>query len=172
MDIEDSKPESGPEVAGKLIRRAPIANAVSGNARIDNRNAKIYSAPRRFDLATIFVVMIVYSCMFGALEAIQVPPVGIVSIAIFFSAIGLAQATLHRGQRPRLSSITAGAISCPVLFFITMTNQKNSFLDLVSNYLVVGLIAGTIFGYLCGTLIGGVFLVADKLRLGRGVIEI
>jgi hypothetical protein len=128
--------------------------------------AKIYSVPRRFDLATIFVVTLAYSLLFGVMKAIGLPQSATAIIAAFIMLVGAAQALLFGGKQPRTASIVAGA----VLYLLAITAAwvaTGPRLYSVSQLLVpasLTIAGGGILGYLSGVMIGGVFLVADKLR--------
>lgn len=134
------------------------------------RVRKVYSAPRRFDLATLFVVTILYSLLFGILTACEFEPRLIVSVAVFLSAIGISQAALFQGQMPRLASVIVGGIAWSTLVGIVGWSSVD-FVDEYVLMIVINLFPGLFVGYLCGTLVGGVFLIADHLRQGRGKLD-
>jgi hypothetical protein len=127
---------------------------------------KIYSAPRRFDLATIFVVTFAYSLLFGLMKAMQMPSEASLVIAIFISCVAAGQAFLFGGQRPRTASIVVGALIYIVsMAFVWFTSGPRMYpTGLLLIMLCYTIIGGAILGYLAGVLVGGVFLVADKLR--------
>ncbi len=134
------------------------------------KKSKIYSAPRRFDLATLFVVTILYSLLFGVLTAIEVHPGWIIGIASFLSAIGVAQAVLFRGKKPRLASMIAGSVVLPIMIgVLIMINEPDYDPWVASSELICTAGFGLALGYLCGTLVGGVFMFAEMLRKGGGV---
>lgn len=147
---------------------------------------KLYSVPRRFDLTTIFVVTAAYSLLFAVTRAVighaQSPSteslIFVSLVTLFITVVGVAQAVLFGGKKPRLASALAGA-ACLILFSATLTvwdwwsqgllahegfyyalGQLDFFVALAIN----GSIYGAILGYLAGVLVGGVFLVADRLR--------
>jgi hypothetical protein len=74
--------------------------------------AKIYSAPRRFDLATIFVVATAYCLFFAALSPLPLPGVASLVVAGFITLVGVGQAVLYRGLQPRKASIVVGIAIC------------------------------------------------------------
>jgi hypothetical protein len=130
------------------------------------RSAKIYSVPRRFDLATIFVVTLAYSLLFGAMNAISFPPIASAMVAGFILIVGAAQAVLFGGKKPRMASIIAGAVIYSVVMvgaWIASGPRLYSAWQLLApaSFVVAG---GGMLGYLSGVVIGGVFLVADKFR--------
>jgi hypothetical protein len=127
---------------------------------------KIYSAPRRFDLSTIFVVTLAYSLLFGVMSAASFPPGVSVAMAGFITFVGLGQAFLFGGNQPRTASLVVGALiltlSMLAVWLITGPRMYPTAAILaVLCYLVVG---GAILGYLAGVLVGSVFLISDKLR--------
>jgi hypothetical protein len=127
---------------------------------------KVYSAPRRFDLATILIVTFAYSLLFGAMRALSFPPMVSVVFAGFISLVGVGQAFLFGGNKPRTASLVVGA------FFYTLAVAATWLINgprlyatpallMVATYTIIG---GAILGYLAGLMVAGVFLVADKLR--------
>jgi hypothetical protein len=126
----------------------------------------LYSAPRRFDLATIFVVTAAYSLLLGGLSWLGAPPIVKVAIAGLVAIIAASQAMFLKTANPRGVSILTGAVAYTIFsWFIWMAIPRgflwNSFFFVV---VINGIIGGAIMGYLMGTLVGGVFLVADVLR--------
>jgi len=133
---------------------------------------KVYSAPRRFDLATIFVVIIFYSCLLGLLVGFGVPDEITLSILGFLTIVAVAQPVMFGGRNPRLASVVVGGLAWPVVFTLTtfMTNSRVP----ASAILYGGLCSipmGLLFGYLAGATVGGVFLIAEFVRRGRGLAE-
>jgi hypothetical protein len=130
------------------------------------RAPKIYSAPRRFDLATIFVVTVAFSLLFGAMSVLQFPPGASIAVGGFVMLVGVSQALLFGGTQPRTASLIVGAaiFSLAILSYWLITGARAFPTDL---FLISGAFAitgGAILGYLSGTLIGGVFLLADYVR--------
>jgi hypothetical protein len=78
----------------------------------------------------------------------------------YFSGVGLAQAVLYNGRAPRLASVIAGGL----LMELTLLPRSMSHESSLVFSAIIRLILGLPAGYLAGTLVGGVFLVADKLR--------
>ena len=137
------------------------------------RSRRVYSAPRRFDLATLFVVMIVYACLLGLFVGVGVPDEVMFSILGFLTAVAISQPALFGGNMPRLSSVIVGGVALPLIFTmfsIFKLHHRMSSMDiLLGGASCVPL--GASFGYLAGAMVGGVFLVADLVRQGRGFIE-
>jgi hypothetical protein len=127
--------------------------------------AKIYSVPRRFDLATIFVVTLAYSLLFGAMKALNFPPIASAIVAGFISIVGAAQAFLFGGKQPRTASIISGALIYSLAIAASWIASRPFYatpaLLIPASFVIAG---GAMLGYLAGVIIGGVFLVADKLR--------
>lgn len=151
-----------------------VQGLMAGEAYI--KSAKIYSVPRRFDLATIFVVTLAYSLLFGAMSAVSFPPVASAMVAGFILIVGVAQALLFGGKKPRTASIIAGAAIYSIAMLGVWIAQGprlySSWQMLVPATFMVA--SGGMLGYIAGVVIGGVFLVADKLRnrFSRGQIEL
>jgi len=138
--------------------------------------AKIYSVPRRFDLATIFAVTLAYSLLFGAMKAISFPPIASAIVAGFVLIVGAAQALLYGGKEPRKASIIAVAsiytLAISAAWIVNGPRMYPTVGLLISASFVIA--GGAFLGYLAGVIIGGVFLVADKLRnrLSRKHVEL
>lgn len=126
----------------------------------------LYSAPRRFDLATIFVVTAAYSLLLGGLTAFGAPPLVKVAIGGLVSVIAAAQALFLRVANPRGVSIVTGAVAYTLFSWVVWLAVPYTFIFNSFFFVIVinGIIGGSIMGYLLGTLVGGVFLVADLLR--------
>ncbi len=126
---------------------------------------KIYSAPRSFDLATIFVVTFAYSLLFAVMSFASFPPLMSLAVGAFITVVGVCQAVLFGGKYPRAASYLSGAVLYVAATIIMSVLAPRGFRI---EYLVLGIpmsiIFGAIFGYLAGVLVGGVFLVADHIR--------
>jgi hypothetical protein len=136
---------------------------------IENRErapTKLYSVPRRFDMATIFVVTFAFSLLFAAMSGLRFPPAASLVIGGFIALVGVGQALLFGGKRPRTASLVVGA-SIYFLGMLTFWLSEGQRMYPTPAILVMGsysVIGGAILGYLSGVLIGGVFLVADVVR--------
>ena len=94
------------------------------------------------------------------------------SIALFFTVIGVVQAVLFKGRNPRRASIVTGAglgfllsvIGVGYMVWWSHSIYPTRLIGIV--IFVVGLYTfiGAIFGYLAGGLIAGVFLLLNKLQ--------
>ena len=126
-----------------------------------SNTSELYSAPRRFDLATIFVVMAAYSLLFGALAGLDALPIVKIFVGGLLAIVAVAQAFFLNVYSPRGVSI-ATAIPVYTSFVIWMWSAyPRSF----PGWLVVlMLLVGPPLGYIAGVLVGGVFLVADLVR--------
>ena len=120
----------------------------------------IFSAPRKFDLATMLAVTTAYALMFAGMRAADAPHEVMFWTGIFFSAVAAAQALLFQGASPRLSSVLVGTF-----FFVAATIVRWEFAIIsLLPAILMGATMGAPFGYLAGTLVGGVFLIAHHLR--------
>lgn len=127
--------------------------------------AKIYSAPRRFDLATIFVVTFAYSMLFAVMSGFTFPPTVSVIVGLFITLVGAGQALLFGGRKPRAASIITGAIACIPLTLTTIMLTRRGFRgDEMLVAIPLSGIFGAGLGYIAGVLVGGVFLFADSIR--------
>ncbi len=121
---------------------------------------KVYSTPRRFDLATMFVVTTAYALLFAAMAALQFTPTASILTAAFITLVGIGQSVLFGGLRPRTASIAVGTASFCVLMGGSLLFAGRMYFFAV----VSGIIYGPVLGYIAGVMVGGVFLIADKLR--------
>lgn len=133
---------------------------------------KIYSVPRRYDLATLFVVSLAYAGLFGLMRALGWPPLAFALVAGFITVVGLGQALLFGGNAPREASVVCGVafffVPLAVVVALAVGFQGNPLSVVLLSALLFGAILaalpGVVLGYLTGVLIGGLFLVADLVR--------
>lgn len=153
----DEPPPKDPVPPVPLPPTQPIPPAT----RFAAKPPAIYSVPRRFDLATLFVVSFAFALMFGACRFIGIRPVGVLVLSGSIALIGLSQAVLFQGNRPRLASLVAGGAICLVadslarLVFLQVPYLAELFFATAS---------GAILGYLAGCLVGTVFMLAEFCR--------
>src|SRR5438128_1559737 len=115
----------------------------------DKREAhrhKLYSVPRRFDLPTIFIVTAAYSIVLGVLSAIHALPGFIAAAAVFIALVGIGQALLFRGRKPRIASVLAGVLALDglILFYSVVGQVPVGFV--IAVVIVYGIV-GAILGY-------------------------
>src|SRR3954466_847966 len=95
-----------------------------------SNTSQLYSAPRRFDLATIFVVTAAYSILFGAISALSYkdmgPPVQ-VAVGILVTFVGIAQAYFKDTANPRGVSIVAGAVALSTILIVLHVSTPRIF---------------------------------------------
>ena len=112
-----------------------------------NSTARLYSVPRRFDLATIMVVTFSFAVLFAGLRMLQLRPTHIL--------------------KPRLSSVLVGMLGMVGFYaFYAITSDPSLFefhRFVLAIWLMIA-IAGGVAGYLAGVAVGSVFLVSDLLR--------
>jgi putative addiction module component (TIGR02574 family) len=125
--------------------------------------SRIYSAPRRFDLATIFAVMSAYSLLFALMSSYHFPPLASSLVGGYVTIVGIGQALLFGGRKPRQASIVTGAATL-FLGALPFYEPRLYASPLILLGMAMCLTVGAVLGYLAGTLVGGVFLVADGLR--------
>lgn len=148
---------------------------------------KLYSAPRRFDLATMLAVTSAYALLFAGMKTLDFSSSAFIRVASLITLVAIAQslfATWEKPQRglflfnndPRQVSVLVG-IAFYVFFmpwmygaaFFWQEIQRGISLGPLVMCLFAILLPGTLMGYFSGVLVAGTFLVADKLRgvLGR-----
>lgn len=126
---------------------------------------KIYSAPRRFDIATTFVVSTAFAILFTILGYCEFSSEAKLAWCTYFFGVGFAQAALYGGRAPRTASVVAGSLLLPCVAFGFVVSLGSIALCMEFSAFIFGIPGG----YLAGAIIGGVFLVADKLRNWLGM---
>ena len=130
---------------------------------------EIYSVPRRYDLATLFVMSLAFALLFGGMRLLNWPPQAALLTGLYISLVGLGQAILFKGSAPRLASVIVSTVYWPILVVFFMVRYGR--IAYVLNGAVIAAIWGAVVGYFAGTLIGGVFLVAEAVRSRLGSFE-
>lgn len=169
------------KLASKSIRRLSLdkfAENLSGTLFLPDTTSGIYSAPRRFDLATVFVVTAAYSLLLGGLTAAGAPWTVKLLIGSVVTMVGLAQAVLKNIANPRGVSIVVGAATYGIILSTYLMTLPRTSMDvfylesIIAHILKLGPVGalvsmfaiGAVGGYLAGALVGGVFLLADRMR--------
>jgi hypothetical protein len=131
---------------------------------------KVYSAPRRFDLSTIMVVTAAYALMFSVINALFSSIGGAAGISImvglFVTLVGVGQAFMYGGRKPRTASILVGVtLTCLIMFGSMLFFDSGRGVGFMLPWMLIyGVLTGAIYGYLAGVMVGGVFLASDLLR--------
>ncbi len=159
--MRDVNPPLGPPPAVNSANPPLPSDAYHGQAR---RTDGTYGAPRRYSLKTIVAVTTVFAGFFGLLVSAGASPPFIIFLASFFVIVGMAQAWLYGGRRPRASSTLAGAgfglafgilIGCLILFPPQDLFTFFAFTVLALSYTMLGMI----LGYLVGCLTASLFML-------------
>lgn len=130
--------------------------------------------PRRFGLGSLFVLSTFSSGVFFLAQALDTSRAGIAMIAVFLVIIGAAQWIIGEGPRARWASAITGGILLGIVavavavvsirqtLYIDGPNSVPVTIDLFNILLSLpfALLMGGTLGYLAGTLVAGVFLVA------------
>lgn len=119
----------------------------------------LYSVPRRFDLATLLTVTLAYALLFAALRVLRFEPLVFGLVAGFFTAVAIGQALLFKGDSPRKASVLVGAVYWTGLQ--TLVGMAGVWSPCLAASFILW---GGASGYVAGTLVAGVFLVADAVR--------
>ena len=134
-----------------------IANPVSHEAGV----------PNRFGVGTLLVISTMYAMLFAAWRLLGGSPQFLVWVTLFFSAVGLGQMLLYKGQQPRKASAVAGACAYSCMFQVYAA-YKQLTEHAIPGLSICGLMhsvpAGALLGYLAGSLIASHFLLIDKLK--------
>ena len=129
----------------------PIVERLMADCARSSGN-QVFAAPRRFDLSTIFVVTIAFALLLAGMRLLPFPPLASIIIGGYFALIGLAQAFLFHGNRPRTASMLVGALyySLVTYIFWQMTGPRAYpvFNVLISAAFVI--IFGAVLGFVAG----------------------
>ncbi len=129
------------------------------------QEAKLYSVPRRFDLATIIVVTIAYALLFATLRLMRCQPIAFVVVAGFITCVGIGQALFFGGKRPRISSVLVGVVCLVGTCMVFALFRGWPRFDVRTAALALrSAIAGAFSGYTAGVIVGSVFLISDVMR--------
>ena len=134
--------------------------------RAPNSVVRLHSVPRRFDLATILVVTIAYALLFAGLRSLRFPPFAFVVVVGFISCVGIGQALLLGGKKPRISSVLVGIV-CFVgtsVFYAMSSGWAQFDVRFVALGVLWPAISGAISGYVAGVAVGSVFLISSVVR--------
>ena len=141
------------------------ARSLEPATRATSPVAKIYSAPRRFDLATIFIATAAYAILFTGMTLLDFGPGPKLYAAVLITCVGAGQALLLDVLDPRRASVLVGATVHSIFSLILYSMEPRAFFHSVFIAVTfVGVLGGVLMGYLAGVLAAGVFLVADMLR--------
>ncbi|TWU04478.1 hypothetical protein [Stieleria varia] len=130
----------------------------------------LFSFPRRFDLASLLAISTGYSLLFAAVHLLDGGVYVGFAIGGFLATVAIAQAVLMGGKKPREASVIAGGVYSLTVIVVGAAFAGEFGMELMCA-IVGGLFWGPPAGYLAGTLVGGVFLVADALRRMFRVIQ-
>ncbi len=167
LQMEDAaRGENHPLPGSKAALKKPRGPTLIDKLFDPSHTSDLYTAPRRFDLATIFVVTAAYSLVLGGLTAMGWPPIVKIGISLLAAAIAVAQALFKTRANPRGVSIVTGVAVCTLFTWIGFAAGAYRMLriSLPAATIIMGVVGGSISGYLIGTCVGGVFLVADLVR--------
>lgn len=128
------------------------------------RKSSVYSAPRRFDLATVFVGTTAFALFYATLNALGAPPMVVAILTALVTLVALGQAALFGGNHPRLASLLVGlTIFATTGAILLLADQAFRPEDLVPAVLFTAF-GGLFWGYIAGVLVGSIFMVAHVIR--------
>lgn len=161
-------PDCAPEEPWDALRRVMVP-------AYPQEPVKLYAASRRFDLATVFVAMAVFSVLMAIMSLVGFGAGTKIYLGVFIVVVGVGQAFLEPHMDARRASMLVGAgfhTLCSTIFWFTLP-ESVPFATIILVVLINGLVLGAAMGYMAGALVGGVYLIADALRgrFGRATSE-
>ncbi len=168
-DFPEKKTTPDEEEPSEIVIATPVdvpdELSIDVQTEIPLATPDIYSAPRCFDVSTIFTITAAYAILFGVLRGIGAEPLWVSLIAGFITIVAVAQALVFRGNSPREASFLVGGGACAIgAVVFSGFFGIGPFIGGLICLATPGFVLGMIFGYLAGVLVGGVFLVADQVR--------
>ena len=145
----------------RLLAMATFSSSARAELFAKVEREELYKVPRKFDISTLFAVTTAFALLFGLFGQLGHGPAVLLAIFVYITGVGLAQAVLFGGLAPRAASILAGAVLLSAGLVFTLPSG----LIVVDFILFWFHFFWTLpIGYFTGALIGGVFLIADKIR--------
>lgn len=138
--------------------------------RPDIAEDSMYGASRVFDLFTLMAITLAFAILFAIVNlltpAIDGSPAAVTcGISGYVILIALAQMFLFGGKNPRMASVIVGpAVMLLILTTSWIVGGGMSFRVALVVSICTSITFGFFTGYLSGTVVAGVFLVADILR--------
>ena len=140
-----------------------------------------YSAPRRFNLATVLVATTAYAILLAGLKALDFGQAVLIYAASLVTLVAIAQSLfaswdspkrflLIFSNNPRQISVLVGILFAPAVnptysaWVFRIVLQDGLAFDSLLRVGTIFILPGTLLGYLSGVLVAGVFLVADYLH--------
>ena len=121
----------------------------------------VYGVPRRYDLVSLLVISVAFAALFSLLRSLDASSVVIAVVLSFIVVVGLAQAILFDGRSPRLASLVAGMVLGPAL--IGLEAYSRGLMLTIEDVFLYSIFCSPV-GYITGAVVGGVFLVSERLR--------
>jgi hypothetical protein len=127
--------------------------------------------PRRFGVGVLLLFVLLYALLFSFLSVLGAPAVVFACVAVYVTAVGLAQMLVFGGEKPREASIWVGV---PVFMLmhtvgcVAAMERVSSLVELLGIVcvLVMGLVLAIPISYVTGGAMAGVFLLLDRVRTG------
>ena len=156
---------------------AEVPNQITHQGRANvpsmtRQRDRLYAAERRFDLITVLTITTGYAVLFTLMRLLHWDAIAFAVVAGFVTLVGVGQAFLFKGNAPRAASALVGAVYW-ALINGAWASRHNAPAGAVLSIFLGSTIQGALVGYVCGVLVGGVFMLADFLRrhFGRPLKE-
>lgn len=127
---------------------------------------------RRFGVRTMLLATLLYALLLALMSSLNAPPIVSGAVAVWVTLVGIGQAVLFGGKKPRLASAATGAALAATgallgtMFFVF--SQAPDLLDMLEAAfsggvaVVFSTVFGAGFGYLAGCLLAAIFMVSEE----------
>lgn len=156
MFIARDTPQQGEELAAPEDRLAKMF--------IIGRSTVTVGIPRRFSVGVMMVFVTMYAALFAILTSLAVPPAAFLIITVFVTGVGVSQAVLFGGRRPRDASLLAGIYMWMLITLAAVPwlmwegTQSSDLAEIVAFNMLGSIVAGPLCGYFAGALVASIFL--------------
>lgn len=128
------------------------------------KETEFYKVPHRFDLSTMFAVTFAYAGFLGLMNAVGAPLELTASLLVILTVVGLVQMIVSE-RRARLAAIACGWVGLGGMYgYMLVADPPPSGSGTWVTLPLFVLLFGALLGYIAGTVVAGVFLIADYLR--------
>lgn len=122
---------------------------------------RVYTVPRRWSVSTLLVATTLYALLCAGLRLVRAPAQILLVVSAFLVFVAIAQLILP--QAPRLASAFAGVLFFCIGSWVSAIRHAPAAAMSADAFMVLAF-SGAILGYLAGSILAGIFLLADSLQ--------